>query len=127
MYKKIASAKTGEDMDEVLDEMLDRYGNIPREVENLCKVALLRARCENCGIKKIEQREYKLIIYPDKVEKSVAVSLSLFFKGRVLLSMGHEPCYNIKLLSGEDALEMAKSFLTEYEKLRREKDEDKDN
>ena len=105
------------------DEMLDRYGNIPKEAENLCKVALLRARCEDCGIKKLEQREYKLIIYPDKVEKSVAVSLSLFFKGRVLLSMGHEPCYNIKLLSGEDPLEMAKSFLTEYEKLKKEKNE----
>ncbi len=123
MYKKIASARSASEMDEVRDEMLDRYGNIPKEAENLCKVALLRARCEDCGIKKLEQREYKLIIYPDKVEKSVAVSLSLFFKGRVLLSMGHEPCYNIKLLSGEDPLEMAQSFLTEYEKLKKEKNE----
>ncbi len=123
MYKKIASAKDFSEMEEVRDEMLDRYGNIPKEAENLCKVALLRARCENCGIKKIEQRDFKLIIYPDKVEKSVAVSLSLFFRGRVLLSMGHEPCYNIKLLADEDPLEMAKSFLGQYEKLKKEKSE----
>lgn len=122
MYKKIASAKTQTEMDEVRDEMLDRYGNIPKEAENLCKIALLRAKCEDCGIKKLEQRDLKLIIYPDKVEKSVAVSLSIFFKGRVLLSMGHEPCYNIRLLADEDPLKMAQSFLEQYERLKTEKD-----
>ncbi|MBR5527410.1 MAG: transcription-repair coupling factor [Clostridia bacterium] len=117
MYKKIAAAKTREDIDEIRDEMLDRYGNIPRETEALCEISLLRARCENCGIKKIEQRENKLIIYPVTVEKSTAVSLSLYFKGRVLLSMGNFPCYNIKLLPDENVLELAGEFVTQTEKL----------
>ncbi len=117
MYKKIAAARTRAEIDEVRDEMLDRFGNIPKEAENLCEISLLRARCEDCGIVKIEQRENKLIIYPTNVEKSKAVSLALYFKGRVLLSMGQNPCYNIKLERDEDPLKLASSFVAQYEKL----------
>jgi transcription-repair coupling factor (superfamily II helicase) len=101
----------------VRDEMLGRFGNIPKEAENLCEISLLRARCEDCGIVKLEQRESKLIIYPTRVEKSKAVSLALYFKGRVLLSMGQNPCYNIKLERDEDPLKLASAFVTQYEKL----------
>ncbi len=117
MYKKIAAARTQDEIDEIRDELLDRYGNIPAETEALCKISLLRARCEGCGIKKIEQRENKLIIYPLTVEKSTAVSLSLYFKGRVLLSMGNHPCYNIKLQQNEDVLALAQEFVEQAEKL----------
>ena len=117
MYKKIAAARTRAEIDEVCDEMLDRFGNIPKEAENLCEISLLRARCEDCGIVKLEQRESKLIIYPTRVEKSKAVSLALYFKGRVLLSMGQNPCYNIKLERDEDPLKLASAFVTQYEKL----------
>lgn len=117
MYKKIAAARTRAEIDEVRDEMLDRFGNIPKEAENLCEISLLRARCEDCGIVKLEQRESKLIIYPTRVEKSKAVSLALYFKGRVLLSMGQNPCYNIKLERDEDPLKLASAFVTQYEKL----------
>lgn len=119
MYKKIASARSRAEMDEIRDEMLDRYGNIPKEAENLCRISLLRANCEECGIAKLEQRESesKLIFYPLKIEKQTAVSLSLYFKGRVLLSMGQNPCYNIKLLKDEDSLLLAEKFVEQYGKL----------
>lgn len=117
MYKKIAAAKTKEELDEIRDELLDRYGNIPHETENLCEIAYIRSKCSECGIVKIEQRENKLMFYPISVEKSVAVSISLYFKGRVLLSMGQNPCYNIKLLPGEDIVSLCREFVTQLEKL----------
>lgn len=117
MYKKIAYAKTKAEMDEVRDEMLDRYGTIPKETEALCEVSLLRARSTVCGVKKIEQRENKLIFYPETVEKSTAVSLSLYFKGRLLLAMGREPGYHLKLDRGEDPLRTAALFVEKYETL----------
>ena len=121
MYKKIAAAQTKEDIDEIRDEMLDRYGDIPKETEVLCEISLLRALCEKSGINKIEQRENKLVFYPDKVEKAVAVKLTLCFKGRVLLSMGQKPCYNIKLENGETPVELSKKFAEQYSKIVSEK------
>ncbi len=117
MYKKIAASKTRAQIDEVIDEMLDRFGDIPKEAENLCEISLLRSRCEGCGITKLEQRENKLIFYPDRVEKSKAVSLALYFKGRVLLSMGNNPCYNIKLEKDESPIKLASEFIGQYERL----------
>ena len=123
MYKKIASAKTREEIDEIRDELLDRYGNIPTETENLCEIAFIRSKCAECGIVKIEQIENKLVFYPISVEKSTAVSISLYFKGRVLLSMGQKPCYNIKLLQGENVVSLCREFVTQLEKLSHKNEE----
>ncbi len=114
MYKKIAQAKSRADMDDIIDELCDRYGEPPREVTALCEISYLRAVCEACGIKKIEQREGKLIFYPEKVEKERTIKLAAHYRGRLLLSMGGNPCYNLKLLPGEEALGMSLSFAELY-------------
>ena len=35
MYQKISNIETNDDMMEVIDELLDRYGDLPKETENL--------------------------------------------------------------------------------------------
>lgn len=41
-YKKIAAIENEEEMSDVYDELLDRYGDVPAAVENLLTVALIR-------------------------------------------------------------------------------------
>jgi transcription-repair coupling factor (superfamily II helicase) len=50
MYKRLAEVRADEDVDLIREEMLDRYGNPPQEVEALLLVARFRARARAAGI-----------------------------------------------------------------------------
>lgn len=103
MYKRIAAIKTKDDADDVRDELLDRYGDIPKETESLIVIALTRSKCAELGLIKVEEKGGKLAIYPKEVPtRDIAISFATKFPGRVLISMGKEPCFNIKLKAGED-------------------------
>jgi transcription-repair coupling factor (superfamily II helicase) len=53
-YKRIASAKTSNELDNIQVEMIDRFGLLPDPTKNLFSQALLKQRAEKLGIKKIE-------------------------------------------------------------------------
>ena len=53
MYQKISDIKTKEDSLDVIDELLDRYGDIPMETENLIKIVEIRNIARDIGVKKI--------------------------------------------------------------------------
>lgn len=57
MYQKISNIKNNEDTMDVVDELLDRYGNIPKETENLIKIVEIRNICKELNITKIFQYE----------------------------------------------------------------------
>ena len=42
IYRKIASAKSHEDLDALIEELTDRFGHMPSEVQNLCDVMRLK-------------------------------------------------------------------------------------
>ena len=53
MYKKISHIDTEEDAMDIRDELLDRFGDMPRPVERLVDVALIKALATRAGITKI--------------------------------------------------------------------------
>lgn len=53
-YKRIASAKTSTELDEIQVEMIDRFGLLPEPAKNLFAIALLRQKADSLGIIKIE-------------------------------------------------------------------------
>ena len=56
MYKRIAGIEDAEDYAEMQDELEDRFGAIPKPVENLLKVALLKAFAHSSSIREIKQK-----------------------------------------------------------------------
>ena len=50
MYRRIAAIKDIEDLRDVQDEFIDRYGDIPKSVQNLMDIALLKAKASRAGI-----------------------------------------------------------------------------
>jgi transcription-repair coupling factor (superfamily II helicase) len=72
MYRRVASAKTEEDLQAVRTEAEDRFGPVPREVETLLDVARLRALCERLGIEDVSvyrnQVRVKPVDLPDGTE-----------------------------------------------------------
>ena len=115
MYKKIAAVTSKEDADDVKDELLDRYGDIPKETLSLITIALVRRKCEKIGITRIEERNGILLIYPkDPPTREIATKFVTKFPSRVLISMGKEPCYNIKLKAGESVMPILEEIFKIY-------------
>ena len=69
MYKQIYRVTSEEDADAIRIEMQDRFGDLPKEVENLLKVAVLRPLAHSCGITDIRYENgevlYLFIENPD--------------------------------------------------------------
>ena len=67
MYQKISDIRSNEDLMDVVDELLDRYGNIPEETENLIKIVEIRNLAKKLDITKIFQYGDMLKIEPNNL------------------------------------------------------------
>jgi transcription-repair coupling factor (superfamily II helicase) len=54
VYKRVASAGSVEGVDRVIEEVVDRYGSAPRQLENLAVVGKAKALAEELRISKVE-------------------------------------------------------------------------
>jgi transcription-repair coupling factor (superfamily II helicase) len=54
MYQKLSNADNDEDIEDVIDEFIDRFGEIPKETMNLIEIVKLRNRCRKIGIKEVK-------------------------------------------------------------------------
>lgn len=119
VYRHIALIQTDEDAMDVTDELIDRYGDPPREVSLLISVALLRALCKKAGISTITQKtDFAVVefLHPELSRLSAACAA---FPGKVFLSNGKAPYLSVKIKNEKDVLadltDLA-SLLSEKEK-----------
>lgn len=109
LYRRIAAIRTDEDASDLLDEMMDRYGEAPKSVLALLDVALLRAAAAKAGVSDISQKgsslRFTLAVF--RPEALVAVCGLGKYKYRLTLSAGEHPSLTLKLKPGEDVLETA--------------------
>ncbi|AUH00445.1 transcription-repair coupling factor [Prodigiosinella confusarubida] len=56
-YKRIASAKQANELDELKVELIDRFGQLPDATRSLLQIAALRQQAHKLGIKRIESNE----------------------------------------------------------------------
>jgi len=62
MYKKIAGIRTEADADEIIDEMLDRFGDVPRETLNLIRISRIRSLAEDLSVVRIYEQAGKVFV-----------------------------------------------------------------
>ena len=63
MYKKIAQIREPEDLEETVDEMTDRFGDIPKETMNLIRLSLIRSLADRLGVTVINEKAGKIYVY----------------------------------------------------------------
>ncbi len=101
-YRKIALIETEEDAYDVTDELIDRYGDVPRAVEGLIEVARYRHMAQNMHIIEIIQSGDSMLFYPEEINEKTMERISLvaekFGKGMTLNLTGKP---NFKILSVE--------------------------
>ena len=66
MYKRIALIETRDDLYDVQDELIDRYGDIPEETGNLLSIALIKAEASRIGITQLRIRDREIRFVFDK-------------------------------------------------------------
>lgn len=54
LYKRIASLKNEEELEEIAVEMIDRFGPLPTEVQNLLDIMRIKQQCLQAGVSKID-------------------------------------------------------------------------
>ncbi len=62
LYKRIASLKTSFDIDQFKSEMMDRFGKIPEEMQNLLDIVLIKQYCIAAGIEKIDAGDKGIVL-----------------------------------------------------------------
>ena len=65
IYKRIAGIETEEEAEEMLEELIDRFGEPPKSVQNLLTIARLKFEAHSLYIKEVTQKnnELKLLMY----------------------------------------------------------------
>lgn len=94
MYKKISLIETSEDVMDVRDELIDRYGDVPDAVENLISVAWVKALAKKAGFCAVtEQKDLVILKFsphiplsPEKIGEVMDA-----FKRKLLFNAGVEP------------------------------------
>ena len=109
LYRRIAAIRTDDDASDLLDEMLDRYGEAPKSVLALLDVALLRAAAAKAGISDISQKKdvLKFTLGVFRPEALVSVCNLAKYKYRLTLAAGETPALSLKLKPGANVLETA--------------------
>ncbi len=114
LYRRIARIRAPEDADDMTDELIDRFGDPPRPVNNLISVALLRGQAAACSITEITQKSGALSFALEKFDLQAVAALAGQYPGRMLFSPGDKPALTLKLKKGEDPLRMAAQAVEKY-------------
>ena len=109
LYRRIAAIRSQEDAADLIDELMDRYGDPPKSVYTLLDVALLRSSAARAGISDISQRGDKLrfLIADFAVEAIAKVCAMPKYRQRLNLAAGEKPALTLTLRPKEPVLEAA--------------------
>ena len=123
IYQNIALCRTEEDIQNVIDEIIDRYGIMPKELENLIEVARIKELCRKSGIIKVSEKKnmltnnQNLVFYYDKNKYNPEIVDKLIKKYGydIKFSVGIEPYVTLRIgnLKDEELIEKIKEFLAQ--------------
>ena len=120
MYKKISLIRDEDDMQDILDEFIDRFGAPPRECEALLNVSLLRALATECGLKRVEHSQGYVLFHADKPDLSVWSELFGECSDLSFRASAASPIIHRRMGRGDDALGVSIKTLSLYKKVMNE-------
>ncbi len=123
MYKKISLITSREDADDVSDEFIDRFGDMPRSVTRLISVGLTRALATEAGLERVEARGNIMTFVPREIDLGVWSELFGKYSGMRFAAAGMKSI--VYKFRGE-AAEIAADILEEYIKIKKQENENDD-
>ena len=126
IYKRIASIENEDEMDDMLEELIDRFGDVPKKVQQLLSIALLKALAHSAYVTAVEQKGevIKFVMYEQaKVKVEQIPELVKKFKGDLQFTVDTNPYFTYqkkarnKKEKDEDVLELVKNVLIDIKSL----------
>ena len=112
VYQSIALCRTEEDIKNVIEYILDRFGKVPQEMFNLIGIAKIKEKCKDMGIIKVAQKDNNVIFYfnpesftlniPDLIEQ---------YNNRIKFSTGINPYITLTLKNTNNTIGEVEEFL----------------
>lgn len=117
IYRRIAKFRTEEDLDDMADELTDRFGDYPAETGLLMRLSLLRRRAEELGISEITEKPGELSVFfgEELVERITFLLGSPELRGRVLIRPGEKPHIAVRLRPKDDRAALLAQVLSVLE------------
>lgn len=121
LYRRIAHLRSRDEADDLIDELIDRFGEPPTSVITLTEIALLRAAAAAAGIKDIAQKNGNLIfkLANPRLEAVAMLCCEPAYKGKLLFSAGEEPYLTLRSPKG-NLIAIASAFAAAYDAAGRE-------
>ena len=108
VYQNIALCKSEDDIQNVIDEIIDRFGNMPSELENLINIARIKYLAKELNIEKIASKKTpRLFTFgTSNVEGKLKINLSELvnkYKNKIKFSSGIKPSITLEINSNNDS------------------------
>lgn len=122
IYKRIASIENEEEMDDMVEELIDRFGDIPRKVQQLLNIAGLKALAHEAYVTAVEQKDsaYRFTMYekakvqPEKIPGLLkAYGENLTFRAETPPYFLYEKRGRNKKDTDEDIIEVVRKVLND--------------
>ena len=115
IYQDIALCKNEEDISNIIDEIIDRFGNMPDEIENLLEISRIKQLARKRNLVKIQSKKNSIVFTYDsnKFDNTSLSDLIGKYGNRIQFSSGLKPMITLKLeKQGEKGiLQEVKEFL----------------
>ena len=126
IYKRIALISTEDEMDDMMEELIDRFGDIPKKVQKLILIARIKALAHSVYVTAIEQKgsTLKITMYEKaKVQVQEIPKLLERRKGELLFKNDAPPYFlyeqkkRNRKEKDQDILEVVKNLLNDIKTL----------
>ena len=111
IYRKIMLINEDEDKTDLIDELIDRYGEPPKSVMGLLEVSLLRNKAARLGITEISQRNAAMYFYTEYLGTNQIAGLSASYKGRITFNGSGRSYVSVKISPKVKPFDMMKDVV----------------
>ena len=111
MYRRIADIRNQEDADDVVDELIDRFGEPPQSVMGLINISLLRNSAADNGIYEIGQEKDKIVFYSDILDMKKLSAVSNVIRGRLTVSTTGRTNFKVRMVKEQSQIDTIKQVI----------------
>ncbi len=97
MYKKISCIENPQDLEDIQDELIDRFGDMPKEVENLLEAAMIKTLAHKAYVTavKANRQEIRITMYKNaRIKPESVPEIVSKYKNCLKVKPGTEPVFS---------------------------------
>ncbi len=111
VYRLIADIRSDEEASDVVDELIDRFGDPPAAVMGLVRVALARNLAAGMGITEVKYGSGNILFFMSSLDMRMVSAMVGSMPGRVMLSAGAKPYLTVKPEKGKKLIDSVSDAL----------------